>query len=325
MASTASQDYVAAASHAPGAAAEDDVFPHNEQHNLHQQVSQQEDLTAASRVIFGALPDDFLRLMVEVPVRVDEVPPALLADGPMQGLLRVDVLQARLAKNYGVMKMDPFVRLIAGPYFKRTPVCQKGATEPRWNHSITLPILPFFQTLVIEVFDFRAMGDKLIGRCEVPLTEFMEGTPKEEWYHLSGKQGEDKEGVVHLNVHFERTAHPPIRTQPGPTAYGSGLPYHGVPGGSYPQPQQPAHPHPPATAYYGTQGRGPAEPSVPSPNPTSSPAGPPTAPTVVIPTEQVQQLREMFPDLDEEVIHAVIASCGNDTDAALTTLLGMAS
>jgi hypothetical protein len=48
-----------------------------------------------SRVILGDLPDDFLRIMVEVPVSANEgVPPALLG-GPLQGVLRVTVVQVQ--------------------------------------------------------------------------------------------------------------------------------------------------------------------------------------------------------------------------------------
>ena len=49
-----------------------------------------------SRVILGDLPDDFLRIMVEVPVPANEgVPPSLLGEGPLQGVLRVTVVQVR--------------------------------------------------------------------------------------------------------------------------------------------------------------------------------------------------------------------------------------
>eukprot|EP00730_Choanoeca_flexa_P004592 TRINITY_DN11742_c0_g2_i13.p2 TRINITY_DN11742_c0_g2~~TRINITY_DN11742_c0_g2_i13.p2 ORF type:complete len:165 (+),score=17.14 TRINITY_DN11742_c0_g2_i13:1543-2037(+) len=115
-----------------------------------------------SRVVLGDLPDDFLRIMVEVPVPATEgVPPSLLSNGPTQGMLQVTIIEARLAKNYGMMKMDPFVRIITGNFCKRTAICQKGSISPRWNQTVEVPVLPHFQTVTIEVVDFVSDPQKL--------------------------------------------------------------------------------------------------------------------------------------------------------------------
>lgn len=47
-------------------------------------------------------------------------------------------VQAKLAKNYGLLKMDPFVRLVVGPCVKRTKICEKGGTHPRWSQAVTV-------------------------------------------------------------------------------------------------------------------------------------------------------------------------------------------
>eukprot|EP00730_Choanoeca_flexa_P004590 TRINITY_DN11742_c0_g2_i12.p2 TRINITY_DN11742_c0_g2~~TRINITY_DN11742_c0_g2_i12.p2 ORF type:complete len:238 (+),score=14.37 TRINITY_DN11742_c0_g2_i12:1543-2256(+) len=156
-----------------------------------------------SRVVLGDLPDDFLRIMVEVPVPATEgVPPSLLSNGPTQGMLQVTIIEARLAKNYGMMKMDPFVRIITGNFCKRTAICQKGSISPRWNQTVEVPVLPHFQTVTIEVVDFRTLGDRTIATGQLPLSQFIEGNVVEDWFPLSGKQGKDKEGVINLRFQF---------------------------------------------------------------------------------------------------------------------------
>jgi hypothetical protein len=87
--------------------------------------------------ITGQLPDDFLRLTERVPVpRHPQGHPQQHAQHVRQGILRITVVQAKLAKNYGLMRMDPFCRFISGPFHKTSSVSIKGGKEPRWNQII---------------------------------------------------------------------------------------------------------------------------------------------------------------------------------------------
>lgn len=152
----------------------------------------------------GQLPDDFLTLMV--PTEVPIVPPGQDELFPDSGVLTVFLDQARLAKNYGIGRMDPYVRLSVGQDRQCSQVCVNGAKTPFWNSSVSinLPDIADF-SLKVEVLSQGTFSDRLVGWTEIPILEAYQGRRIEAWHHLTGKQGKDKEGVINLAVSFQRT------------------------------------------------------------------------------------------------------------------------
>lgn len=123
-------------------------------------------------------------------------------------------------------------------------------------------------------------SDTLIAWGEVELMEVLEGQQLDEWFPLSGKQGADKEGVIHLNLNFDvRNAPrgfpladsqprppPPPQPQPQQRNYNMGVappmaapPRFAVPPMYPPMPQPGYHP------LYGTQPMQPPTPPQPAP------------------------------------------------------------
>lgn len=100
----------------------------------------------------GNLPQDFLRLDV---VSLDDTATRLQQEAadqqaamalqeamtPMPGdrdrnRLNITIVQARLAKNYGLTRMDPYVRLRIGHCVYETQTDSNGGKTPKWNKTV---------------------------------------------------------------------------------------------------------------------------------------------------------------------------------------------
>jgi len=119
-----------------------------------------------------------------------------------QGRLTVTVAEAKLARNYGMTRMDPYCRVRVGHCVYETPTCSNGAREPKWNKTFNCYLLAGVKAIDVEIYDectFQA--DALIAHATFPIPEVVVG-PKcevaDDWWPLSGQEGHDKEGMIHL-------------------------------------------------------------------------------------------------------------------------------
>lgn len=277
----------------------------------------QRELTKRDRAFLGQLPDDFLRVE-EVPRSEQRtqsgqrdhphlVPmtyaPQQLAYGQgesnLLGKLKVTIAQAKLVKNYGITRMDPYCRVRVGHAVYETPTDVNGSKNPRWNKVFYCNLPRGVTGLYVEIFNERYLS--LDDRVAWGYNEFNEdlfnGETVEEWIPLTGKQGDEKEGNVNiiltlqpLQAHYQLSNYAPqpiVMNQPYfPGQYPPGF-----------VPQYPVSPVAPV-----------------------QPTGPPP-----ISEEDVKQLQEMFPTIEKEVVKSVLEAARGNTDQAVSNLLSMTS
>jgi toll-interacting protein len=212
----------------------------------------------------------------------------------IRGRLLISVMQAKLVKNYGMTRMDPYVRIHIGHNIYETPTDVNGAKNPRWNKTIQCFLPTGISQIYLEIYDECSFSvDELVGHSYIQIPEeIFKGETIEEWYNLSGKQGEGKEGQILLVFSF-------MATPVGSVAAPAGLTYI----------------HPP-----GHQGK--KTPAVyMSPQSVQTAVQAPAPPAFS--EEDFKQLKEMFPNMDEEVIRSVYESSGFSKDSAANAMLGM--
>ncbi|XP_076035269.1 toll-interacting protein-like isoform X2 [Oratosquilla oratoria] len=254
-------------------------------------------------VVLGDLPDDFLRPMA-TPQQTQEqsdhetamhLQQQMIAQAraPVVGRLQVTLVSAVLNKNYGMTRMDPYVRLRLGHHVYETHTDVNGAKNPHWNKTIHIYHLPKgVGHMTVEIFDERTLtDDELIAWVKVPMPDqVFQGETVDEWYTLSGKLGEGQEGTINIVLSCS-TAPAPVQVPPvvmvPPNLYGGYGPYTPVPVYTVP-----------ATAQ--TQ-----------PQPAT------------IKEEDLKQLGEMFPEVEKEVIQSVMEASYGNKETAINSLLQM--
>ncbi|KRT79976.1 C2 domain containing protein [Oryctes borbonicus] len=250
-----------------------------------------------SRVFLEPLPNDFLRVAASVQQQQEaadrQAALALhqqyLSAQPcvtnIVGRLSICVAQAKLAKNYGMVRMDPYARVRVGHCVYETHTDTNGGKNPRWNKVVQCLLPQGVNMITIEIYDERSFTmDELIAWTQINIPQqIFSGETHEDWYALSGKQGEGVEGMINLVLSYN--PQPPLQ----PLLYAA-------PNVSAGQMQ--------TMAIY---------------------PAPPTAQTTVpvLSESELKQIEEMFPNIDKEVIKSVFEANRGNKDGTINSLLQM--
>ena len=78
-------------------------------------------------------------------------PYVMTAPANVMGRLTVTVAEAKLARNYGLARMDPYCRIRVGHCVYETPTCPNGAREPKWNKTFNCFLLQGVTHVDVEV------------------------------------------------------------------------------------------------------------------------------------------------------------------------------
>uniref|UniRef100_A0A914DQ62 C2 domain-containing protein n=1 Tax=Acrobeloides nanus TaxID=290746 RepID=A0A914DQ62_9BILA len=136
-----------------------------------------------------------------------------------RGRIAIKIVKSKLTKNYGLTRMLPsdlYVRVRVGnAIFKKKLRFLKqiqndvetfifGENTPTWNHVVNANLPVGVESIYLQIFDERIFSkDECIAWAHVILPEgIFSGETIDEWYSLSGPQGEGKGGKINLVMNF---------------------------------------------------------------------------------------------------------------------------
>ncbi|XP_076631109.1 toll-interacting protein A isoform X1 [Colletes latitarsis] len=215
------------------------------------------------------------------------------------GRLSITIVQAKLVKNYGMTRMDPYVRMRVGHSIYETHTCSNGAKNPHWNKVIHCYLPPGVTQIYVEIYDECSfVMDELIawGHIDIPPQVLQKGETHEDWCMLSGKQGDNQEGMI--NLVFSYT----VKTK------------------CHPYMNAPSVMRVPSSTIFGVSQYAPVNVYTTPPAAAALPVVPSSMPNAEI---ELKQISEMFPNVDKEVIKSVYDANHGKKNITINSLLQM--
>lgn len=222
----------------------------------------------------------------------------------VSGRLSITVVEAKLTKNYGITRMDPYVRLRIGHVIYETITSTNGGKTPHWNHAVIHCQLPVgVNTIRLQIYDeCHFTMDELIAWNDIVIPDaVLRGETHEDWYPLSGKQGDDQEGFINLVLSYS----PSARQQP--EVVGAPMPVYMAGAQRYP---------PGGLIVTQTTAN---RPQLPAPAPVQ------TLPPATFNEADFAQITEMFPNMEKDVLNSVYEVNRFNKDVTINCLLQLSS
>jgi len=233
--------------------------------------------------------------------------------------LLISVVEAKLNKNYGMTRMDPFCAIRVNHSVYETETCQNGAKNPTWQRPISVMISEPVHTVYIEIYDEGTItANTKIAWAKIQLPDSVKaGETLDDWWPLSGGLGAEKEGTIHLIFSQKKFQHQPQQLS-GPRVQ---LP---LMMGNHLQQQAVAVPAAaavtPAAAgiiQQQQQQQQPQQPQPMMPPAAAVPQGP------AFTDEDIIQIHDLFPGTDEQVIKTVLEATRGNKNAAIDIMLNI--
>jgi toll-interacting protein len=126
----------------------------------------------------------------------NSAPPVALGD------LKIHIASAKLQKNYGLSRMDPYVRIVAGSSVLETHTHVNGSIAPVWNQTLTVQLTFGVKCITVEIYQEKKLGlDELVAKAiiDIPASVLDEQSCQKS-YTLTGKSG--IEGTIDITMSF---------------------------------------------------------------------------------------------------------------------------
>eukprot|EP01135_Chromosphaera_perkinsii_P012436 Nk52_evm47s2657 gene=Nk52_evmTU47s2657 len=203
------------------------------------------------------------------------------------GTLMIGLKEGILKKKPGLFRSDLYARIKHAGVVINSRSCSNSGKTPHWDEEYSLAHRPGVEAFKLEILDEGIMSDSVTGWAVIPVSSVLQ-TPNEvveDWFDLHTTK--DIVGQIKLSITYKPDMVPPsLRRRI-----------------VVPQTVSTVHRYPPGT-------------------------GPGIPPQAAGPSQQeiasgVSQLKEMFPEMDEEIIRGVLENNHGNVEATANHLVQM--